>query len=204
MLATRLKAGQVYLRFQASSTSTATTITLPSNLTTRDLLILFDFSYGTSSPTYVLPSGWTSIANQTDTYGGSGLTRAATSYIAGDPSLSGTTVTGMAAVAGVRKICVVFRNAAYSSVGTNTYDSSSATATGTLAAGTAPYLGLAFVAGSGTASLPTVPAGGSYTPASTGNVFCYYTINGGAGTYTTNDSGTVTALKLLTLNVTNI
>lgn len=196
--------GSTGVQFFASSTSSATTITLPSNLTSKDLLVLFDFSYGTSSPTYVLPSGWTSIANQTDTYGGSGLTRAATSYRAGDPSLSGTTVTGMAAVAGVQKICVVFRNAAYSSVGTNTYDSSSQAATGTLAAGTAPYLGLAFVGASGTASLPTVPSGGSYTPASTGTVFCYYTLNGGAGTYTTNDSGTVTALKLLTLNVTNI
>ena len=201
------KEASTAVQFQDSSTSTASTITLPSNLTSKDLLILFDFSYSSStSPTYVLPSGWTSIANQTDTFGGSGQTRAATSYIAGDSSLSGTSITGMTAGSGggVRKICVVFRNAAYSSVGTNTYNASSATASSTLVAGTSPYLGLAFVGASGTASLPTVPSGGSYTPASSGNVFCYYTIDGGAGTYTTNDSGTVTAVKLLTLNVTNI
>jgi hypothetical protein len=193
------------IQFYASSTSSTSTITLPSNLTNKDILILFDFAWSTNStiPTQVLPSGWTTIQNATDTYS-SNETRGITTYIAGNSSLSGTTVTGMSGTGGTRKICVVFRNASFNSVGTNLYDASSNQGTGSLTAGTSPYVALAFVAGSGTASLSTVPSGGTYTPASSGSVLCYYTLNGGAGTYTTNDSGTVTVLKLLTLNLNNI
>ena len=195
------------IAFFASSTSSTASITLPSNLTSKDLLILFDFSYNSNStiPTLVSPSGWTNISNETDSYGGSNQTRAAVWYIAGSSSLSGTSVTGMAVNTGTRKICVVFRNAAFSSVGNSpAYDSSSGAATGTLSAGTSPYLGLAFATGSGTASLPTAPSGVTYTPSSSGSVICAYTLSGGTGTYTTNDSGNVTALKLLAINVTNI
>lgn len=193
------------IEFYASSTSSTSTITLPSNLTDKDILILFDFAWSTNTtiPTQVTPSGWTTIENTTDTYGGSGSTRGITSYRAGDSSLSGTTVTGMTGT-GTRKICVVFRNASFNSVGTNLCDASSGRARGSLTAGTSPYLALAFVAGSGAASLSTVPSGGTYTPASSGSVLCYYTLDGGAGEYETKDSGIVTVLKLLTLNVNNI
>lgn len=200
MRASSVKAGP--LSFFSSSNSTTTSLTLPNDLGSQDLLILHNVAYSSSStiPTLVSPSGWTSIANQTDSYAVN-QTRATTWYIAGDPSLSGTSVSGMTGTLSQRMICVVFRNATYQSVGTNTYDSSSSTATGSLTAGTTPYIGLAFVAGSGSATLPTVPSGVSYTPSSSGNIFAAYTLNGGAGTYTTNDSGSVTSLKLLTLNL---
>jgi len=193
------------ISFFASSTSTTDTITLPSNLTSNDLLLLFDFAYeNTDTPVLVSPAGWTNMSNETDTYGGEGETRAATWRRVGSPALSGTSVTGMTGD-GRRKICVVFRNAAFSSIGSSpAYDASSGTATGSLSAGTSPYLGLAFAAGSGTTALPTNPVGVTKTPATAGAVICAYTINGGTGTYTTNDSGTVTALKLLAINVTSI
>lgn len=185
--------------FRASTTSTTANITLPSNLQSTDLLILFDFAYGESIPSLVTPSGWTQIANQTSSGPSS---RAATWYRVGSSALSGTSVTGMTGGTGQRKICLAFKNTAFSSVGTNTYSASSTTSTGTLSAGTSPYLAIAFVVGSGTASLTSAPASINYTPATSGNIIATYALNGGTGTYTTNDSGSITGLKLLTLNFT--
>lgn len=87
------------ISFQASATSTATTITVPATAAEGDIAILFDTS---TTVTNTFPSGWTSILGRTTT----GL-RTNISYkilASGDPSSS---ITGIAGAA--RKVMLVYR-----------------------------------------------------------------------------------------------
>lgn len=192
--------GPVYFAALGSVTNT---IILPSGLSSKDLLVLFDLAVNTNSviPTAVVPSGWTQIENATGSFGTTGRSRCITTRIAGSPSLSGTSVTGMAGATN-RKLCIVFRNVGFSSVGTNSFGISDTIVSGSLTAGTSPYIALAFVAGSGVASVPSSPAG--LRSSATGAFSALYGFDIGAGSYSTNDSGTFTALKLLTLNISII
>jgi len=93
------------IAFQTSATSsTSTTITCPT-VQQYDVGILVDFAAnGGSTPTQVVPSGFTSL--RTDTVG---FYRGTASYKVFDGSESGSTLTGLSGDSRVTKTLLVFR-----------------------------------------------------------------------------------------------
>lgn len=97
------------LSFQASATSTGSTITGPSSIQAGDLLVLSDIRIGPGSPpTAVVPSGFTST--QSSVSGGAFFSqfRHILSYKIADGSEASASLTGMAGDGG-SKILFVFR-----------------------------------------------------------------------------------------------
>ena len=90
--------------FQASATSTSTTITCPS-VQQYDVGVLIDFSSNGASPaSAVVPSGFTSLTTTT-----SGGYRGTASYKIFDGTESGTSLTGLSGSGFVSKILLTFR-----------------------------------------------------------------------------------------------
>lgn len=91
---------------QSSATSTATTITAPAGINAGDLLVLLDYVIDIfSTPTSVVPSGFTSISDVT-----SGKTRCILSYKKADGTEGSTSLTGMSSGSGtLYKTLVTFR-----------------------------------------------------------------------------------------------
>lgn len=98
-------AGGLTLSLQDSATSTATTITAPSSIDSGDLLVLLDSSVDFSTPSTVIPSGFTSIGNIS-----SAQARQIASYKIADGSEDSASLTGMStSFAEVRKALYQFR-----------------------------------------------------------------------------------------------
>ena len=102
--ATKCGATTLTLAFYASASSQASTVTVPAGVTTGDLLVLFDAAYETgvtpytTFPTAVLPSGFTSILNVTNSYTSGSNTyniRRIVSYFIATSDIGGTSITGM-------------------------------------------------------------------------------------------------------------
>ena len=90
----------------ASANSSASTVTVPSNLLPGDLLVLFDIAFGaTSSPSLVTPTNFTSLGSVT---GQNGRINTAYKQVL-DSSDSGTSITGMNGNSSNNKILLVFR-----------------------------------------------------------------------------------------------
>jgi hypothetical protein len=91
------------LAFRSSSTSSGTTITIPSDVIAGDLLVLGQTG-GESAPTAVNPTGFTQVSNTTN-----GTTRRSmVSFKIAGASDAGTTITGMNGVDNDNKILAVF------------------------------------------------------------------------------------------------
>jgi hypothetical protein len=90
-----------------SATSTATTITAPSGIQAGDLIVMADCAGGVSTPTDVIPTGFTGIETNTTPI----TSRMRCSYKLADGSEGGTSITGMAATGfgSVAKAIYVFR-----------------------------------------------------------------------------------------------
>lgn len=91
----RKSAGTPTLSFNTSSTSTSHTITIPAGAEVGDIAVLFDYAGSniTVPTSTVVPSGWTSVSNQSSST--TAGTRAIVSYkklVSGDP---GASITGM-------------------------------------------------------------------------------------------------------------
>lgn len=83
------------LSFNTSASSTSSTITIPAGAEIGDIAVLFDYAgnSNTTIPSTVVPSGWTSVSNQSSNT--TAATRAIVSYkklVSGDP---GASITGM-------------------------------------------------------------------------------------------------------------
>lgn len=98
------KAPVTALSFVNSSTSTAATIVLPA-LQAGDIIVLFQEADGPSVPAGVTPTGFTNIANLTDTLD----YRVMVDWKIAVAADNGATITGMNGVSDDRKIAVVFR-----------------------------------------------------------------------------------------------
>ena len=98
--------------FVASATSTTSTISIPASSNVGDFAVLFDSSRDVFTPITVVPSGWSSISNVSESNILSlSSIRSIVSYkslVSGDP---GSSITGMdAGLFGTdRKIIMVFR-----------------------------------------------------------------------------------------------
>lgn len=96
-----------FVTFQASVTSTASTITAPSSVVRGNLLVLFDLAFngdGAGSVTSVVPSGFTEVFNLVS------LTtrRTIASYKIADGTEANTNITGMNGASSNFKILLVF------------------------------------------------------------------------------------------------
>jgi hypothetical protein len=93
---------------QASSTSTTSTITAPAGIIAGDLLVLMDSATSAlSTPTSVIPAGFTQITQSNGTGGGAGQ-RQILSYKLADGSEAGASITGMTGNF-LRKVLATFR-----------------------------------------------------------------------------------------------
>lgn len=142
------------LSFVDSATSTGPTLTIPALAAAGDLAYLFDYSQiGTGTPTTVVPTGFTSLANTTD------VSRAISSYkiiAAGEP---GSSITGMDSD-NDNKVMFVFRgNVAISTVTPSTWNSqgggSPSTQTVTASGQTTPLVVIGAVGQATTAAFTT-------------------------------------------------
>lgn len=109
--------GGFTLSEQASATSTAQTITVPSGVQSGDLLVLLDRAANTmSAPSTIIPSGFTSIVNTL-----LAIARQIASYKIADGTEGGTNLTGMSGNFLLDKALYVFRgSAAITSVSVST------------------------------------------------------------------------------------
>ena len=93
--------------YKSSSTSSASTITAPSDIVSGDLIVLLDMATNYMDyPTLVTPSGFISIGNTTVSY--FAFHRQNLSYKIADGSEAGATITGMSIGNGVKKALYVF------------------------------------------------------------------------------------------------
>lgn len=141
------------ITMQASTTSTASTITVPS-CQDGDILVLFDRPLGSSPPASVIPSGWS-----TGNVLSSGNYRMFVSYKLATNADSGASVTGMNGSISNAKMMYVFRPDVAasvltlgSSVGTVTTTAADAVATTLAGSGTAPLVVLGSYSRNGTVS----------------------------------------------------
>lgn len=94
-----------------SATSTGSTISVPSGVQAGDLIVLFDAagSSNTSIPTQVIPSGFTSIVDNTLVASGAAGQRNTLSYKIASGTEGSTSLTGMNGSNNNRKALLVFR-----------------------------------------------------------------------------------------------
>ncbi len=85
-------AGPTSITQVLSATSTATTITAPRGIQLGDLIVFLDFSTAGTTPTSVIPTGFTAIGTSLTT----GTDRQNVSYKLADGTEGGTSITGMA------------------------------------------------------------------------------------------------------------
>ena len=175
---------------QANTTSTASTITIPSTASSGDIAILFDTS---TTTTDTIPSGWTSISGVTTT----GIRQNVSYKIlsATDPN---TSVTGMAGT--TRKVMVVYRgNTLITNVLPSVIASQATTATPTnqtLTGEAGPMIAFAVYSATGAISTRGWSAGSptEYSSVSTSGIYVKALItNSGTPSTTTismSDSGT--------------
>jgi hypothetical protein len=98
-------AGGQTLAFRSSATSTASTITAPSDIVAGDLIVWYNRATSTSAtPTSVVPSGFTSILDQAH----AGLRRTICAFKIATGSEAGATITGMSGGAGGSQQVILF------------------------------------------------------------------------------------------------
>lgn len=98
-------AGAQTIAFRSSATSTANTITAPSDIIAGDLLVLYDRAVDTSGvPTSVVPSGFTSILDEAH----EGTRRTICSFKIANGTEASATITGMDAISVDIKTLIVF------------------------------------------------------------------------------------------------
>ena len=96
--------------FLTSVNVSATTITIPATVIDGDFAVLFDHAGGSSMPSDVTPSGWTSHANLAGSVSTAADFRYRASYRLLTTALAGTSVTGMVSTGFLSsKIMLVFR-----------------------------------------------------------------------------------------------
>lgn len=96
------------LSFVASATANAADITIPASAQEGDLAILFDSPNGSPQPSYVLPSGWTELAHETDSDIDNTRRTVISRRVLGAGE-GGASITGMSGSGTSRKIMLVFR-----------------------------------------------------------------------------------------------
>lgn len=103
--------GGVTITQVASATSTANTIVAPANIIAGDILVLLDRAISTiTSPTAVVPTGFTSISNLTGSVPSAfGSQRQIASFKLAVGTEGGGTITGMDGNVSDSKVLVVFR-----------------------------------------------------------------------------------------------
>lgn len=115
--ATRGVAGYRAVEFLASAISSGGTITVPAGVRAGDLLVMYDISQTSeqttsSFPTAVVPSGFTSAINATNSFVIATTTfrnRHLVTHAVPTTDLGGTSITGMAVNYATRKILLCFR-----------------------------------------------------------------------------------------------
>lgn len=200
------------ITFHASATADATTITIPATVQDGDFAVLFDFAGGSSAPSDVTPSGWTSNANLAGLISGGFSFRSRISYRILTAALAGTSVTGMVSGgATAAKVMLVFRpNVAASTLtlgdpATGATSGNPASQTLTSGSGAAPLVALGFAA-----SYNNSPTFSTASPAFGGEVASgtvtragYKIYNSSPSNHTVdmNDLGTNNVLSTLYLEV---
>lgn len=97
--------GELELAFRSSSTSSASTITVPNDVVAGDLLVLYDRAVNTSgTPTSVVPTGFSVILNNAHET----VRRTTVSYKIADGTEAGASLTGMDGTSSDNKILLVF------------------------------------------------------------------------------------------------
>jgi hypothetical protein len=91
------------ITFRSSATSTAEIITAPSDIVAGDILVLIDHSNGLSTPTTVIPSGFSALSNVSNPNN-----RQILSYKLANGTEAGASLTGMSSPTTVQKLLVVF------------------------------------------------------------------------------------------------
>lgn len=135
------------IAFRSSATSTASTITAPSDIVAGDLLVIYDRATNTSGlPTSVVPSGFTSILDQ----GTENLRRTICSFKIASGSEAGTSITGMNGTSANIKIMMVFStNGATSAIAYDvefqSTDADPTAQTITSSSGSPPLVAFAFI-----------------------------------------------------------
>ena len=200
------------ITFHASATADATTITIPATVQDGDFAVLFDFAGGSSAPSDVTPSGWTSNANLAGLISGGLSWRSRISYRILTAALAGTSVTGMASGGSTAaKVMLVFRpNVAASTLtlgdpATGATSGNPASQTLTSGSGAAPLVALGFAAAynnSPTFSTAS-PAFGGEVASGTVTRAGYKIYNSSPSNHTVdmNDLGTNNVLSTLYLEV---
>lgn len=98
-------AGELELAFRSSSTSSASTITVPSDVVAGDLLVLYDTPVNLSGfPTSVVPTKFSTILNSTS----GNARRTVCSYKIAEGTDAGTSITGMNGTNANSKILLAF------------------------------------------------------------------------------------------------
>ena len=90
---------------QAEATSTTSTITAPADIIAGDMLVLLDRAHGSSLPTDVTPTGWTTLNNQSN----GSTTRQNLSYKLAVGTEASSSITGMNGADNNWKIMQVYR-----------------------------------------------------------------------------------------------
>lgn len=197
-LRARNKAISIALAFRSSATSTGSTIVAPSDIVAGDLLVMYDNVSATTIPTSVVPTGFTSILNNTV----STNRRVICSYKIATGSEAGTTITGLSGTGGaLAKILIVFstNGATTGTVKSIQYEQTDADPTAqtiTSGSGVSPLVSIGFLrnaSGTPVSSMTPTQDGSVVVTAHTG-FYKIYNSSPANVTVDTNDGGTVNML----------
>lgn len=135
------------IAFRSSATSSAATITAPSDIVAGDLIVLYDRATNTSGvPTSVVPTGFTSILDQSH----EGVRRTICSFKIANGSEASASITGMDGNSADSKVIAVFSTSgatsaiAYDAAFEST-DGDPATQTINASSGSPPLVAIGFV-----------------------------------------------------------
>lgn len=99
----------VGLSFVSSSNANTTSISLPAGTATGDICVFFDSAVGNSTPSAVIPSGWTIISNIGVANNGAVIVSTICYKVLNSSDVSSGAVTGMNASGSRRKVIITLR-----------------------------------------------------------------------------------------------
>jgi hypothetical protein len=177
--AARVQRNVLSIAFRTSATSSATTLTAPSTIVAGDLLVWSENSVNLSTiPTSVVPTGFTSISNNTV---GTNR-RIITAYKIADSGDASSTITGMTTNNALTKMLLVFStngatSASVFDIEYETTNNDPAAQTITSGSGTPPLVSIGYMrTGTGTCSMTPTEDGVVSTSSDVAGSFFLYKI----------------------------
>lgn len=159
--------------FASNGSSASSTISCPASILAGDLIVLLDNSLVTpagSIPAAVTPAGWTQAVTQGDTLAGIASLRTSIVWKTAAGTEGGTVITGMAPNTASDKVMLVFRptgGTTWTPSGAAANNSATTPSIGTITAGAAPGIMIAYGQNYSNATQSTMSPAGTYVTQST-------------------------------------